>query len=109
MKDKVKKLYNNFIIKLNNLAIYWLNKRFTIKIAKTANREQIVKDYFSDRSLLTQHNYTEWYKTGFVFVRILNDYIEIKTIDEYNPNSVYISLDEESLLNYLKYFKTINK
>ena len=31
MKDNIKKLYNNFIIKLNNLAIYWLNKKFTIQ------------------------------------------------------------------------------
>lgn len=48
----------------------------------------------------------EWYQDGFLYIRFLNDYIQVKVgKSEYAEKVVNITNDEESLYSYLKYFK----
>jgi hypothetical protein len=79
-----------------------------VQVPKTTNKAQLIKDHFNSRSPQQPHNLTEWYKEGFVFVRVLDDFIQIKTIELAYDNPINISLSEESLLNYLKWFKKLN-
>lgn len=48
----------------------------------------------------------DWYQDGFLYVRFLNDYIQIKTVSEYGGKTINITNNEDSLFSYLNYLKT---
>ena len=51
----------------------------------------------------TVKKHNDWYQNGFLYIRFLNDYIEIKT--EGAQKTIRITNDEQSLYTYLNYLK----
>lgn len=83
----------------------FLNKDSIIRIETTPFSSKAVRELLESKGFVLKHN--DWYHNGFVFVKILNDVIEIKTIDCKNT-SIYISCTEFSISDYIKYLTKIN-
>ena len=76
---------------------------------KIENRPYL-EDMFLKMLPNTVRKYNDWYQNGFLYVRFLNDFIELKT--EGADKIIRISNDEQSLytyLNYLKNFTSVDK
>lgn len=93
----------NYMIRL---MINYMVKEGVVKIENTPSKEALLKSVMKQKPEDARHS--GWFHVGFVFVRFLDDYIEIKTESEYSQNKVFkVSMDEESLKTYFNYLVRI--
>lgn len=77
-----------------------------IKIASTPSQKELIESVLKLRDSDIKQN--GWFHKGFLYIRLSDDFIEIKTIDEQNPKSFTVSIDNESLATYINYLKRLS-
>ena len=83
--------------------LYYFNKKYLFRIESSVFKETKLRNFFRDNDFVKNND--GWYVRGFVYVRILNDCCEIKTIDMNADYTYLVSLTDESFKRYLIYLK----
>jgi hypothetical protein len=84
----------------------YFNKESVIRIETTPFSSKAASELLEKNGFVKNHN--DWWHNGFVFVRVLNDCVEFKTIDV-NNKSIYVSCDSVIIIDYLQYLIRLNK
>lgn len=82
--------------------LHYYNQNSIIRFETNPFRSDKLQEYLRNKGFVYKN---DWYILGFIYVRILNDCIEIKT--EGATKSIYISIDEDIISGYLDYLNKI--
>lgn len=107
MKAHIKTYLDYFIEKILIRILIYISKRgYDVQIETTPFKNKEFEKYIKGNQFVQKHNGT-WQK-GFVFVKLLDDVIEIKTISEIeNTKTIRISSNKLAIEQYLKYLNKL--
>lgn len=80
----------------------------TLNIEATKSHKHLIEQVLNLQERDIRHD--GWYHKGFVFIRFMDDYIQLKTISVYaETKTINIAMSESSLRSYIQYLnKLIN-
>jgi hypothetical protein len=84
--------------------LQYLNNKFDVIQFEKPSSVQLDK-YLTDKGFTEKEG---WYYKGFVLARVLNDCVEIRTIEKKNNKVIRISTELSVLETYIEYISHIN-